>query len=263
VHTLSGEVMFYRELSQRLGQDQPFYGIQAEGLAGRPIRHRSMEAIARLYLDEISRVQPHGPYYLGGYCIGGVVAFEMAQQLCAAGERVACLVLIDPDRVPEPSSGPAIQMALDECATLPPGEKLGYFMRRIQGKVKWELDRLHEASSDFMRPLYQLFSQLARTTPLPLDPIRSPVGRMLVRAQWKYLPRPYPGRIILFCVPVPGESSLDDGRGWIELAKAGLEIHELPGEHQTIFEAGNVPLLAEKLNACLRAAATGQVASKI
>ena len=82
-----------------------------------------------------------------------------------------------------------------------------------------------------------------------------------MRAQCKYLPRPYPGRIILFRVPVRGESPLDDDRGWIELAKAGLEIHETPGEHHTVFEA-HVPVLAEKLNACLRAAAAGQIASR-
>jgi thioesterase domain-containing protein len=192
----------------------------------------------------------------------------MAQQLRAAGDEVACLVLIDPDRVPEPSSRPAtlgkrIQVALDECTALPPGEKLRYFRRRIQGKVKGKLRRVHEAGSDFIRPLYQLFSQLAGKTPVPLEPERSPVGRMLMRAQWKYLPRPYLGRIILFCTPVPGESPLDDGRGWTELAKAGLEIHEIPGEHQTVFESRHVPVLAEKLNACLRAAAAaGQVASR-
>jgi amino acid adenylation domain-containing protein len=276
VHSLFGEVMFYRELSQRLGEDQPFYGIQAEGLGGRPIRHRSMEAIARLYLDEIFRVQPHGPYYLGGYCIGGVIAFEMAQQLRAAGDEVACLVLFEPDRVlharnrwrivPEPSSDPAplgkrIQAALDEGVALPAGEKPRYFMRRILGKVKWELGRVHEAGSDFMRPLYQLFRQLAGTTPVPLEPSRRQIGRMLVRAQCKYLPRPYPGRIILFRVPVRGESPLDDDRGWIELAKAGLEIHETPGEHHTVFES-HVPVLAEKMDACIRAALDDQAKPK-
>ena len=264
VHTLNGEAMFYRGLAARLGEDQPFYGIQSEGVSGGALTHRSIETIAHCYVSEIRRVQAQGPYYLGGYCIGGLIAFEMAQQLRAAGDEVACVVLIDPDRVPEPSSRPAtlgkrIQVALDECTALPPGEKLRYFRRRIQGKVKGKLRRLHEAGSDFTRPLYQLFSQLAGKTPVPLEPGRSPVGRMLMRAQSKYLHRPYLGRIILFCAPDPGESPLDDGRGWTELAKAGLEIHEIPGEHQTVFD---VPVLAEKLNACLRAAAAGQVASR-
>jgi acyl carrier protein len=126
VHTLSGDAMFYRGLAARLGEDQPFYGIQSEGVSGGALTHRSIETIAHYYLSEIRRVQAQGPYYLGGYCIGGLIAFEMAQQLRAAGDEVACLVLIDPDRVPEPSSRPAtlgkrIQVALDRCAALPPG----------------------------------------------------------------------------------------------------------------------------------------------
>ncbi|NJN99267.1 MAG: hypothetical protein HC875_36825 [Anaerolineales bacterium] len=83
------------DLARHLGLDQPFYGLQ-DGLHN-PAR---IEALAAHYLTEIRSVQPEGPYLLGGVCWGGLVAFEMAQQLQAQGQQVALLVLIEP--VPPP-----------------------------------------------------------------------------------------------------------------------------------------------------------------
>ena len=95
VHAGYGDVMFYSELARCLGKDQPFYALQAEGLKLCAMRYTSIEAIASYYLQEIRQVQAHGPYFLGGYCLGGVIAFETAQQLRATGEEVALLVLFD------------------------------------------------------------------------------------------------------------------------------------------------------------------------
>ena len=95
VHGGGGNVLIYRALSRRLGTDQPFYGLQSQGLDGKMPYLTRIEEMAELYVKEIKRVQPHGPYYLGGYCMGGTVAFEMAQLLKAQGEEVALLALFD------------------------------------------------------------------------------------------------------------------------------------------------------------------------
>lgn len=95
VHGAGGNVLIYRQLSKCLGSDQPFYGLQAQGLRGdRPILG-TIEEMAALYAHEIRKVQPHGPYLIGGYCMGGTIAFEMAQRLAAEGEQVALLALFD------------------------------------------------------------------------------------------------------------------------------------------------------------------------
>lgn len=95
VHGGGGNVLIYRALSTYLGDDQPFYGLQSQGLDGhRPLLTR-VEDMAALYIRELQRVQPHGPYFLGGYCMGGTVALEMAQQLMARGEKIAALALFD------------------------------------------------------------------------------------------------------------------------------------------------------------------------
>jgi thioesterase domain-containing protein len=85
----------FTHLGRHLGDDQPFWVLQPQGMEdGHPI-HRSVEAMAAHYIEEMRQVQPHGPYHLGGHCAGSTVAFEMARQLRAAGEEVGLLALVD------------------------------------------------------------------------------------------------------------------------------------------------------------------------
>lgn len=94
-HGAGGNVLIYRDLSKRLGSDQPFYGLQAQGLDGSLPPLTTIEEMATLYVKQIRKVQPHGPYFLGGYCGGGTIAYEAAQQLHSEGERVALLAMFD------------------------------------------------------------------------------------------------------------------------------------------------------------------------
>ncbi len=96
VHPGDGEVLSYPLLARRLGPDQPSYGLRAQGLDDGAPMHSSFAEMATQYLSDVRREQPHGPYALGGYCIGGAIAAEMASQLRAAGEEVAMLILLDP-----------------------------------------------------------------------------------------------------------------------------------------------------------------------
>ena len=93
---VGGNVVCYHDLSRLLGPDQPFYGLQSRGLSGTESPRTDIEDMAAAYLAEIRQVQPEGPYNLLGACMGAVVAYEMAQQLHAAGEQVGLLVLLEP-----------------------------------------------------------------------------------------------------------------------------------------------------------------------
>jgi phthiocerol/phenolphthiocerol synthesis type-I polyketide synthase E len=95
VHGAGGNVFIYRDLAKLLGPDQPFYGLQSRGLDGKEELQTSVPDMARIYVDAVQRVQPHGPYFLGGYCMGGTVAYEMAQQLSEKGEQVGIVALFD------------------------------------------------------------------------------------------------------------------------------------------------------------------------
>src|SRR5262249_6182482 len=95
VHGAEGNVLLYHRTAQYLDPDQPVYGLQSQGLNGEARFNTTIQEMAAKYLEEIVSVQPHGPYFLGGYCLGGIIAFEIAQQLTGRGEKVECVMLLD------------------------------------------------------------------------------------------------------------------------------------------------------------------------
>ena len=95
VHPAGGSVICYIDLARFLGLEQPFYGLQASGLDGQQEPYTQIEDMAAHYTEALRVVQPEGPYFLGGWSMGGIVAFEMAQQLQAQGQKIALLALID------------------------------------------------------------------------------------------------------------------------------------------------------------------------
>jgi amino acid adenylation domain-containing protein len=95
MHAAEGNVLLYRSLAAHLGADQPVFGLQSAGLDGRSAIDGRFEHVARRYVNEIRQVQPHGPYMLGGYCLGGTLALEMAHQLVELGETVGLVALIE------------------------------------------------------------------------------------------------------------------------------------------------------------------------
>ena len=88
-------MLCFRELARELGTDRPFYGLQATGLEDNHTPDARVEEMAARYVAAILEVQPSGPYHVGGWSLGGIVAFEMAQQLRALGHEIATLALID------------------------------------------------------------------------------------------------------------------------------------------------------------------------
>ena len=95
VHGAEGNVLLYRQLVHDLGPDQPVYGLQSQGLNGEGRLHTTIHEMAAHYIREIISVQPEGPYLLGGYCLGGAIAFEMAQQLRTLGKRAELVIMLE------------------------------------------------------------------------------------------------------------------------------------------------------------------------
>ncbi|MCP4659450.1 MAG: non-ribosomal peptide synthetase, partial [bacterium] len=120
VHPIGGNVLCYARLARHLGSGQPVYGLQTPELGQHQARLREIAGMAELYLEAVRAVEPAGPYRLGGWSMGGVVAFEMARQLAAEGEEIELLALID-------SFVPHSDEADDEALVL------AYFARDLQG----------------------------------------------------------------------------------------------------------------------------------
>ena len=255
VHAAGGNVLFYRDLARRLGLDQPFYGLQPVGLDGRQPCHRSIEEMAAHYLREIRTVQPEGPYHLGGSSYGGVVAWEMAQQLRAQGEAVGLLALFD-------TYGPGYPRYLP--TTTKWQQKLYQVMevtrhhwgslRMLEGRAKLDyfLAKARKAKNRYKRKvrrsfrpvMNKLFAATGRALPAALAGIQSAIDQ----AYESYTPRPYAGRVILFrALDQPMGIHPDPLLGWGPLIGGELEIIDVPGFHGSMVMEPRVRVLAEKL----------------
>ncbi len=244
VHPAGGQVFPYVQLAQLLGPDQPCYGLQARGLDGGQDPHQRIEDMAAHYIQALQTVQPTGPYLLGGWSMGGVVAFEMAQQLHAQGQQVALLLLID-GRIPSPEASfpdqDAEAVALVEryfgisfgpaasLAQLPRDEQLAFMLQQAKsaGLVPAELDV----------PQARRFVEILRSD---------------LRATEAYGLKRYPGRVTFFKASetLTGPSA-DPTMGWSEWASGGVEVHVVPGNHANMMYPPHVGALAEKLTECL------------
>ena len=229
-----------------------FTDCNTRALTVNRILYTRIEEMASDYLTALRAVQPEGPYLLGGWSLGGIVAFEMAQQLEAQGQKVALLALLDAWALaPEESSAAAIEgtvlLALaqdlgfgvddatflsDHLSRLAPNEQLTYILERVRAA--------HLAPPDV--GLAQLRRHLH-------------VLQTNLRARQSYRPQEYPGLITLLRASErSGVVPQDPTLGWGTLATSGVEVHLVPGNHYTMLREPHVQVLAEQLRAVLREA---------
>ncbi len=254
IHGADGAVLFYSKLASLLGEEQPFYGLQAQGLDGGQIRHSSMEAMAALYIKEIRTVQPHGPYFLGGYSFGGVLALEMAQQLRAQGEKIALVAMFDANNYMVPPRRytllERIVLRSRAMAGMSVAGRTAYIfdrgIRKLAVIMLVQKDRLDR----FVYKIFCKHKQVVATTYRALH-----VRDANDQAMRDYRPRIYEGRLTLIRAENPNDSfEFDSELGWGGLATEGLEIHDVPGEHETIFKEPNVQELAAIMRDCIEKA---------
>jgi amino acid adenylation domain-containing protein len=262
VHSLGANLVSYRNLAQLMDQDQPFYGLQPLGLDGGDDVHRTVEEMAAHYIQEIRRVQPHGPYRLGGVCLGGIVAFEMAQQLRAAEEETATLALIDSYYGPRPQHMPKLPDRVTPIilADYYLGEVLA---RHGRDRLLYVLTRIRNLFARAARMIEHAigFGASGKGT---LTRALENIHEIQSAAERNYVPSSYPGRVTLFwCSDYPARAYHDKRLGWCDVAEGGLEVHIVPGSHMSMLERGNVQVLAQKLTSCLRRDSGAQRPSKV
>jgi surfactin family lipopeptide synthetase A len=233
IHGIGGEVLNYRELALRLGPDQPVYGLQAQGLDGKHPCHERVEDMAEHYIKEIRRVQPVGPYYLGGQCFGGVVAFEMARQLHAQRQEVGLVALLDAWRTNyRPRVWSRASRAM-KFLSVPTRLKSLYLLR----KARNELTTLRR-----------------KTSLLFLPRALKNVRKACRKAASLYVPTSYAGGLVLFRARDQALALVrpdDPFLGWGNLALGGIEVRELIGDYLSILTEPDVANLATELAACL------------
>jgi thioesterase domain-containing protein/acyl carrier protein len=228
IHGAGGNVLIYRDLSQHLGVDQPFYGLQAQGLDGELPHLVTIEEMAALYVKEIRRIKPHGPYYLGGYCMGGTIALEIAQQLNTLGEETALLALFD--TMNWSSVLPvSIWRKTYHVAQRVGFHGMNFFLLDFQGKVKFFKEKLKALRSRSRVWRGMLFGRLGkRGESSDESAVLARIWEANDQAILTYVPCAYPGVITDFRPMVQYARYSSPELKWGQLARGGQEIVSLP-----------------------------------
>lgn len=254
VHGVGGHIFPFIYLANHLDPDQPLYCFQCRQLGDDELATYTLESIATNYIEAIRKIQSEGPYLLGGFSFGGFVAYEMARQLTQRDARVALLAIFDTQARAAQGYFKALPKSellhfktkslyqkatfhVGQISKLPPREKAVYVRQRINRSSKQDLREMmmgdveDEQVPDYMMGIIQANIQAMRG----------------------YVPKTYSGKVTLF-------RSIDHGKGvyygWSELAKGGVEIFDVPGDHRGILQEPNVHVLASQLNLCLQKASS-------
>ncbi|WP_293356392.1 thioesterase domain-containing protein [Microcoleus sp. CAWBG51] len=206
-------------LAHYLHHDRPFYGLQAIGLDEKQAPHTCIEEMVAHYIQEIQTVQLEGPYLLGGRCIGGNIAFEMAQELRRRSQQVLLVAMSD-------SPNPFIEESLKI-------DMLDHW--RLSGKHSWREKLIDNGLS-----INQVENLLR---------VMDANQQIIVN----HKPQLYSGRVVYFSAQENWEQLFDPMQpdGWNSWVADGIEVIKVPGKHGIYHDEPHVRVLAEKMNACL------------
>jgi amino acid adenylation domain-containing protein len=255
VHGLYGNVLNFYGFRHHIPSDQPLYGIQATGLDSGRATLVNIPDMAAHYIKEIRSVQPTGPYFLGGFSAGGLVAYEMARQLVEAGERVQLLALFD--SYVEAAGGYWLKSFYSRRAL-----RMSLFaLRASLGHVKREgvlavfLVKLRSMGVNLRIMLWHLLGRIAgrgrvsdSIQPQWLSPLEA-----FTRAIRVYAPQPYSGSAVLFRNPDFDFETHDVSEGWTRYVTGKLVHKEIYAGHDDIFREPHIASLAGQLMEALDA----------
>ncbi|MBE9121080.1 amino acid adenylation domain-containing protein [Tychonema sp. LEGE 07199] len=245
IHVLGRGLEFYRPLLNHLEQSQAILGLSTQIMDEKLAPPNRVEELAAYYIKEMQVFQPHGPYFLLGVSFGGTVAFEIARQLDAKGEKVALLGLLDtygPDAFKNLSQVKRGQRAMKVLHLTP-----GVFVRKTQsnlaGKVESITNQIWRISSKFYRAIGR---------PLPIELENFTHRELNEEALRHYVAGVYSGGATIFkAVDSAILFDADPELGWGEVVTGGIEIHEIPSDHLGMLQEPHVRILAEKLQAAV------------
>jgi amino acid adenylation domain-containing protein len=258
IHPIGGNILCYMELARSMGSERPFYGIQVSGLSGNGELDTRIENMASHYIEAVRAIQPEGPYLLGGWSFGGVVAFEMARQLKQRDGQVAHVTMLDTWAPPsretpgqyEPDAAEMLSRFLTDFAG-------------ISGK-SLEVDRDYLRQLDAQEQLRFILNEAIKLNLLPPDMELSQFASLFEvferngRAFLAYAPPPLElgTRIVLFRAS-EGKDEARDGLtlGWDRISADRLEVRRVEGDHYTALAGSHARTLAEQLKSWLDAIA--------
>lgn len=253
VHGAEGNVLLYRQLTQYLDADRPIYGLQSHGLDGSGSLDYTIKQMAARYLKEVVSMQSKGPYLLGGYCMGGTIALEMAQQLASMGEKVGLVILLETynpcliSRTKSRMLSPLHSMQNlwfhgANVASLAAKDRRKF----IAEKKNIERTRLRLR----LQACVQFFSRAGKHDAHASYP-HLRIKQVNDQANLAYTPQQYKGRVAIFRPKGHFAGEVDPNLGWGEYIHDGLEVHDLPMYPRGMLVEPFCRELAETLNRCI------------
>ncbi|GAB4501493.1 MAG: amino acid adenylation domain-containing protein [Anaerolineales bacterium] len=244
-----GGVLFYYGFAKLMPPDLPIYGLQARGLADRreaPLK--TVQEMAAHYLREIRSVQAHGPYHFCAFSAGGVVIFEMARQLRAAGEEVGLAALFDAYAPDYPQLLPGTSAAQYKLSVHRNTLRLHGFFGQVNYLWRRASKRLGKIFSAISSALLKFFH-----LPLPRLAHYNEIARLVDEAGSAFRPQPYAGEILLYRASIQPENIVpDESLGWGKYV-SNLRIVDVEGTHNSIMKSPHLDALAARLLAELDA----------
>ncbi|HTK06076.1 MAG TPA: amino acid adenylation domain-containing protein, partial [Ktedonobacteraceae bacterium] len=260
VHPVTGTVYCYLNLVQHLQADRPFYGFQSPGLYANQHPHVTVEEMATAYLYELQAVQPEGPYLLGGYSLGGLVAFEMAVQLQARGYEVALLVLLDTVILQEdekhrasPVDGDVSDVETQMASLLAIAQYLESLKVYRDIPVTVSYEQLSHVSPE--EQVSMAFEHLKEAHQLPQEMDFADFRQLVQmtaangKSGRQYRPEgPYKGHLVSLNTEQTAQvaSSL-----WPALTAGSVEVVTVPGDHYSMLTEPHIQVLAAQLQRAL------------
>jgi thioesterase domain-containing protein len=252
MHSHGGNVLEYHALANHLESEQPVYALQARGLDGRIPKDPSLEEMAAAYLDELRTLQPEGPYFLGGFCFGGLLALESAQQLVTAGEEVALVVMI---QTMHPGSDPFNSNHRSQQLWHRAVKRIALERENLANRGKrYIYERLQRGLDIVQARTAIAFDSLTGNSrgphrPMSMSYILESLAIEHDKAFRKYRPQPYGGDVLLIRASkqLPGMAA-DPYLGWRDVLYGSLDICEASGHQQNMLIGPNVSRLADELS---------------
>ncbi len=261
---LGGDIRCYAELVQELGADQPVYAFRPRGVDQDLPPHETIAEMIADYMQAVRKLQPTGPYHLGGWSTGGIYAFALASALEQAGGDVALVALFD---TPLPSICDNVDLG-DDAKFL--CNLMNYASRFSGADVRFDVEELSAIAQD-----ERFTAILAKARKQGIVPAETPesfirrlvkVGKANVQVIQGYEPQPNKAPVHLFRPAIKGGLAEVSGRdmaeeedlGWSSDVGVAVRLHELPGDHFTMMIGSNASPLAKQLRSIVNTVASGR-----
>ncbi len=249
VHGAGLNVLLFNTLAMGLSPEQPVYGLQAKGLNGVDEPLTSIEDIAAHYIESILQQNPHGPYALAGYSFGGIIAYEMAKQLEASGKEVKMLAMFDTYAYRSPYYDPLAVKLI---------KRTRFFIKRVWHTFTFSngfRNTINDRHTSLKRKIIRVYWKLkyGKNQNQPgFFGYSNKIDEMNEYAEKHYRLKPQNVAVEVFRAE-NRTFYMDDFEylGWKPYALKGVNIHKIPGEHNTIFKTPNDKIFAGVLQKCL------------